>query len=207
MKYKSLQFFVEYGIAHIVLDNPPGNPTSLRFFDELLDICETHLRQERFKGLIIQSGGRHFSSGAVIDELLHEIKHHEKPGIPPQMSRHIKAFHYLRQMKTPSVALLSGICYGSGFELALCARYRIAEPKTLICLPETDFRLMPGLGGIHSIVHRAGTAKTLEMVLSGEAINVHEAMRYQLVDEVVFKKELYNTGLLKMGHPIQNTDS
>lgn len=206
MKYNTLQFNIKAGIAHIRLDNPPGNPTSLRFFDELLDVCETRLQNEDFLGLIIQSSGRHFSSGAIIQELLHEIRQQQEPGIPLQMSRHIKAFHYLREMKQPSVALLGGICYGSGFELALCARYRIAEPKTLMSLPETDFKLMPGLGGIHTAVYRAGTARTIEMVLSGEVINADEALRLQLIDEVVPRPELYKRALLKIRPETKHTE-
>lgn len=206
MKYNTFQFNIEAGIAHIRLDNPPGNPTSLRFFDELLDVCETKLQREQFRGLIIQSSGRHFSSGAIIEELLQEIRQQQGPGIPLQMSRHIRAFHYLREMKQPSVALLSGICYGSGFELALCARYRMADPKTLISLPETDFNLMPGLGGIQAVVQRAGTAKTIEMVLSGKVIHADEALRLQLIDAVVPRQELYKRALLKIKPETQDTE-
>lgn len=198
MNYNSLHFHIDEGIGYLTLNNPPGNPMSLGFFSELYSICSNQLLKVDLTGLIIQSEGRHFSAGAIIDELLTEVQSHHYDTIPEQMKRNAEAFGILRKLNKPVVALLKGICYGSGFELALCAHIRIAAPNTVISLPEVSFGLMPGLGGIHSLVQIAGQAKATELVLTGTAINANEALKMNLIHEIVNKDKLLQAGIKRI---------
>lgn len=203
MKYNTLRFFIDEGIGHIVLDKPPGNPMSLEFFNELADVCAILLKEKDMKGLIIQSAGRHFSSGAIIEELISEVKSAEKYIVPEKLQKNVKIFQMLYSLNKPVVALLKGICYGSGLELALCARYRIATPNTIMCFPEASFGLMPGLGGIQALVPLAGLAKTIEFTLTGNTVNVFEAKKMNIIHDIVQKEALYQTGI-KIIHNYRN---
>ena len=106
----------------------------------------------------------------------------------------LKTFNALRSLNKIKVALIKGICYGSGFELALCADYRIASRNALVCLPETSFGLMPGLGGVFSVTTISGQAKAMDFILSGNALNSEEALKCNLINEIAEKENLLNAG-------------
>ncbi len=189
MHYNTLLYGKTKNIATLNLINPPGNVMSMKFFDELLDVCENEIINEDFKGLIISSKGRHFSSGADVKELLNIVKNSDRL-VPGAMEKNLRAIEILHKVSKPKVAVLKGICYGSGFELALTANYRIAQKNILIALPEVSYGLMPGLGGISTLTAIIGGGKTLEFTLTGRAINSEEALSLGLVDEICNKEEI-----------------
>ncbi len=200
-QYKTIQFTVESGIGIITLNNPPGNPMSLVFFNELLNLCETHLQNSGLIGLVIDSAGRHFSSGALISQLQEEVLKNGQGTVPAQMQQNARAFQIIRNLNIPAVALLKGICYGSGFELALCAGVRIAAPSTSLCLPEVSFGLMPGLGGVSSLIKICGKARAMELILGGNAIDAGEARQLGIIHKIIQKDHLKQTAveLIKNG--------
>lgn len=200
MSGKTLDFQIKNDIAYLILNNPPANPMTELFFDELANICEKHISKEHFEGLIIKSTGRHFSSGADVDGLLEIVKREYNKMIPTQMKKNLKAIQILYKIEKPVVALLKGICYGSAMELALSAHYRLATHTTILALPETTFGLMPGLGGISTLNQKIGFTKTLEMVMTGKAIFAEEALKIGLID-TIFNKDILE---LKAIEIIQN---
>ncbi len=194
MYYKTITYKTQNEIAYLELSNPPGNAMSMEFFDELLDVCENEIEKENFRGLIITSQGRHFSSGADVNELLKIIKNSDTL-VPEAMEKNLRAIEILHKVRKPKVAILKGICFGSGFELALTANFRVAQKNTLIALPEVTFGLMPGLGGISALTHIIGEAKALELILSGESINADEALRLGIVNVIAEKEQLMDCGV------------
>lgn len=194
MSYRSLRYHEENRIGHISLDSPPGNPMSLSLFQELDDILEHRLDAEKVDGVILASSGRHFSYGAQIHELKKEVWDTKGRNIPIQMRKNALAFARLRTFPKPVVALINGVCYGSGFELALCARYRIATPRAIFALPETGFGLMPGLGGIHALVHLCGKAMAIKLALSGQSLDANEALNLNLIHMICDKNQLQESG-------------
>jgi enoyl-CoA hydratase/carnithine racemase len=195
MNKKPITYHEEENIGYITLCSPPGNEMNSFFFNSLLAICEKHLLQTSLRGLIIQAEGRHFSSGAVVPELTATIQQDKKNRIPQQLQHNSRAFQLIRNFNKPVVALLKGICYGSGFELALCAHYRIATRNTRICLPECSFDLMPGLGGIFNTSQFLSSGRALEMILTGKTLDAEEAKAVGLIDNIVTKDTLYKTVL------------
>jgi len=194
MNYKTISYKKLNNLAHLELSNPPGNAMSMQFFDELLDVCENEIVKEDYDGLIISSQGRHFSSGADVKELLNVIKSSDKL-VPEAMAKNLRAIEILHMVRKPKVAILKGVCYGSGFELALTANYRIAQNNTLIALPEVTFGLMPGLGGVSALTNFVGEAKALEMILSGESINAEDALRLGIVNIIADKEQLISVAV------------
>lgn len=195
---KKLSFNISEGIAFLVLSNPPANPMTSAFFDELAEICENKIAPQNYKGLIIKSEGRHFSSGADIEELITLIRENSSNDLPDFAKKNIRSFRLLYTLKKPIISLLKGVCYGSALELALCADYRIAAPNTLLALPETSFNLMPGLGGINRLYNNIGFAKTAEMVLTAQSIFAEEALRIGLINTISHKNQMQREAIKKI---------
>jgi len=188
MNYNTIKYNVNEGIATLTLNQPPENIMSLLFFEELLNVCTTEIKKENFQALIISSEGRHFSSGANINELVRIIQQDTTNQIPEKLMTNLQSFQILNQINKPVFAAISGMCIGSAFELALCADYRLITKNALFAFPEVSFALMPGLGGVSMLRHIADFANALEIVISGRFINSEEAINLGLANRIVEKK-------------------
>lgn len=189
MDNKTINWEIDDKIAYLTLASAPKNNMDSMFFEEFHTIISKIERNQNLTGIIIQSKGRHFSSGANVEELISVFN---PPGktIPLSITRNSEAFKILNKLKFPVVACIKGICYGSGLELALAAHFRVASTNSRLCLPETGFGIMPGLGGIYNSRKCMGTARALEFVLSGNSLSSDEAFNYGLVDLIKGKDEL-----------------
>jgi enoyl-CoA hydratase/carnithine racemase len=189
---KKINWEIEDKIAYLTLVSAPKNEMDSMFFEEFNTIISRIERSQNIKGIIIQSMGRHFSSGANVEELFSVLDFSNKT-IPPTITNNSEAFKALNNLDLPVVACIKGICYGSGLELALSANFRVASKNSMFSLPETGFGIMPGLGGIYNSRKCMGSARALEFVLSGNSLSSEEALDYGLVDLIKGKDELTDT--------------
>ena len=189
MDNKTINWEIEDKIGYLTLVSAPENKMDSMFFEEFNTIISKIERNQNLTGIIIQSKGRHFSSGANVEELV-SVLSPSNNAIPPSITKNSEAFKILNNLEFPVVACIKGICYGSGLELALYATFRVASTNSMLCLPETGFGIMPGLGGIYNSRKCMGTARALEFVLSGNSLSSEEALNYGLVDLIKGKDEL-----------------
>lgn len=198
MTYKKLSYSVEEGVATLSLDDPPKNTMDSLFFNELNSLCTQEIRHENFHALIITSKGRHFSEGANINHLKQIVCNNPNYGTPEALKRNWQCFEIINNLKRPAFAIIKGVCLGSGFELALCAQYRIITKNALFSLPEASYNLMPGLGGIYKLRHLIGAAKTLDIVLTGKTITATEAIQTGIADYITEKHDIRQFTLNKI---------
>ena len=96
-----------------------------------------------------------------------------------------RVFDRWARLRQPVIALLNGIAFGGGLELAATADYRLAEAHVRLGLPETQVGIVPGWSGTQRLVRRAGAPAVRRLALTGEPVDAAEALRLGLVDEVV----------------------
>ncbi len=77
-----------------------------------------------------------------------------------------------------------GACVGSGLEVPAAAARRTANPDAWFQLPELRMGLIPGAGGTATVARIIGRHRTGWMVLSGKRINVVQALKWGLIDEI-----------------------
>jgi len=197
MTRESLDFRIEDGIGHLVLDNPPKNEMNAAFFDAFDRFMRTEFPGLRVQGLVVRGAGRHFSSGADTDELIRMARGNHALG--DYLGANIRAFAALEQATFPVVAAISGCCLGAGLELALACRFRVACRGAVFALPEAGFGLMPGCGGTVRLALTAGRATAVEMALSGRTVSAEEARERGFIDAMAERKELIAaaTGLIR----------
>jgi hypothetical protein len=78
--------------------------------------------------------------------------------------------------------LLHGACIGAGIELPSFAARIIADPDTLISLPELAMGLVPGAGGTVGITRRIGRWRTAYLAMTGARLDAATALQWGLVD-------------------------
>src|SRR5262249_4128839 len=70
---------------------------------------------------------------------------------------------------------MNGHCAGSGIELPAFAGRIVAEPDTLLSLPEIRLGLIPGAGGTVSLTRRVGRHRVALLALSGAPVDAPTA--------------------------------
>ncbi|MBP7735847.1 MAG: enoyl-CoA hydratase/isomerase family protein [Spirochaetes bacterium] len=150
-------------------------------------------------GIVIYGEGRHFSSGADLDDLISAIKGHGKSDLDQDrssiLSDNLRSFTFFENLTIPVVAAIRGVCLGSALELALFCHCRICGNGSVLGLPESTFGLIPGCGGISNMASLAGLPRTMELVLSGSSFTSEEAHQWKIVDKIVPKKDVVTAAI------------
>ena len=180
---------VEDGIVVLTLNNADEsmNVVSDAWLDEMAAAIAQVKDDAAITGLIITSGKKAFMAGADLKMLVDgygKLSRQEAYAFSQKAS----AMHrQLETMGKPVVAALNGLCLGGGFELALACHGRVLvdDAKAVVGLPEVNVGLLPGSGGTQRLPRIAGTAKALDLLLTGRSVRPDEALTLKLVDRVV----------------------
>ena len=200
----SLSLEVSDGWATLWLDRPPRNEMDRPFFAELERLQREELSRLNVHGLIISGRGRHFSSGANIDELKQRLARTPTGAIPSELQASADTFSAIEQLPYPVLAAIDGCCLGSALEFALACHYRLATPSALLALPELSFGLMPGCGATVRLPERIGLGPSIELILGGGYLTAAQALTMGLVDAIVSRAALMTKArefIIKLGNP------
>jgi enoyl-CoA hydratase len=175
-------------IAKITLNRPDVlNALDRQMIAELALAFEAFRTDVAIRGIVITGAGdKAFAAGTDIDELSQMGTVEAKA-----MAREGQALMDLIEgLGKPVIAALNGYAIGGGCELALACTLRVAADHARLSLPEVRMGLIPGFGGTQRLPRLIGKGRALQMILSGDMMDVQEACRIGLVDEVVPKGKL-----------------
>ena len=95
-----------------------------------------------------------------------------------------RIFDRWARLRQPLIAVLNGIAFGGGLELAATADLRVAEAHARVALPESRIGIIPGWSGTQRLVRRVGPGTVKRLAFTGEPVDAAEALRLGLVDYV-----------------------
>ena len=177
----------ERGIAVMKINNPPMNALDEQVMFEMEDCARRIPSDEKVKVVIVTGEGPTFVVGADINKVS-EVDTVEK-GIDATSRAHA-ILNLIENSRKPYIAAVNGLCLGGGTELALACHLRIAGDQAQMGLPEIMLGIMPGFGGTQRSARLLGTARALEIMLTGKFIDMKEAERIGLVNRVVPNAEV-----------------
>jgi enoyl-CoA hydratase/carnithine racemase len=207
--FQTIHWEINEGLATLTLQQPPSNRMDRLFFAELEHLVTQVIPAASFNAVIVCGQGRHFSSGADIDDLLSGVRdaagmgNEESEEVPVFLQENNKNFLFFHDLEVPVIAAIQGVCLGSALELAMFCHFRICAEGALLALPEVSFNLMPGCGGTQTLVHLAGRSTALQLMLEGRNLNAEEARAAGVVDIVVSRKALMATAE-QIAHALTN---
>ena len=184
----TIRFERDGAVGSIVLANPPFNRLDLRF-TESLRVAVHQASSSDIRALIIRAEGPHFSFGGEVREW---------PGKDVNWFRTFVAevnasYRAIEMLKIPTVAVVQGVAFGGGFELALACDFLVtAENATLRCV-EVTTAMLPIAGALQRIAERAGRARASRLAMLGEPISGREAGQLGIATHVVPEAELAAT--------------
>lgn len=187
--YKTINWRFEDGLGIVELNSPPANSMNKLFFYEIHELSDRILNDECVKAIIITGVGRHFSSGADINDLLSFDPENFNAATDFYIanSRTFKRFY---MAKIPVIAAVKGVCIGSAMELAMSCHFRIAVDNSIMGFPEAGYNLMTGCGGSVYLSKITDNKTSIDLMLGGNNLTASEAAQMGLVDKMVKKNEL-----------------
>src|SRR5260370_38822913 len=96
-------------------------------------------------------------------------------------------------LKVPTVAVVQGIAFGGGFELALACDFLVAAENAILRCVEVTTAMLPIAGALQRIAERAGRARASRIAMLGEPISGREAGAVGIATHVVPESELSET--------------
>jgi 3-hydroxyacyl-CoA dehydrogenase / enoyl-CoA hydratase / 3-hydroxybutyryl-CoA epimerase len=182
------------GIVVLTLDQP-GSPVNTMGPDYLdaMGVIVSRLESEvdAITGVVIASAKSTWVAGADLDRM-RQIQPADAAEFAAMLTTLKAQFRRLETLGKPVVAAINGAAFGGGFELALACHRRIAvdHPAVKVGLPEVQFGLLPGGGGITRTVRMLGIVDALMKVLvKGDRIAAAKAHGLGLIDELVGSQE------------------
>jgi enoyl-CoA hydratase len=101
----------------------------------------------------------------------------------------------LEDLAIPVIALVDGMAWGMGSEIAIAADMRICTTRASFAQPEINLGIITGGGASQRLPRIVGQAKAMEMILTGKPINAQDADKWGLVNQVVEPEELNAAGM------------
>jgi len=101
----------------------------------------------------------------------------------------------LANASKPTVAAISGICFGGGFGLAMCCDLRVASSDSRYRIPAARLGLGYAFEGVELISKRIGVNHTADLLMSARVIDASEAGTMGVVN-AVFKAATFEMEVL-----------
>lgn len=175
-------------VAILTIDHPPANAFNGQTMRDLRAAFSDVVGDRSVKAIIITGAGtRFFVAGADIKEMAQAASEGKARDL---IANGQATFSLIEASRKPVIAAVNGFCLGGGMELFLSCHMRLAVPGARFGQPEINLGIIPGWGGTQRLTRQIGTARALEMILSGEPIDTAEAMQLGLLNKIVDPEHL-----------------
>src|SRR3954447_24475171 len=169
-------------IAVITLNRPlADNAITTEMGARLTEVLETiAVRPAVRVAILTGAGDRAFSVGSD----LRQRKDMTKEDWLRQRQDFDRTLYTLRQLRKPIFAVVNGLAYGGGCEIAQSTDFIIASDDATFGQPEAMIGLAAG-GGSPALLPRVlPPGKALQMLMTGDPITAEEAHRLGMVNEL-----------------------
>src|SRR5829696_5174166 len=178
---------VEDGIGTIRLDRPKMNAINEQPHQEV----RAAALEASERAVVIYGGERVFAAGADIKAM----SQLDGAGMTAWGRELQDSFRTVARIPKPVIAAITGYALGGGYELALCADFRVLGASAKIGQPEIQLGVIPGAGGTQRLARLVGPAKAKDLVFTGRHVGAEEALDIGLADAVVPDDEVYSTAV------------
>ena len=184
------------GITTITLNRPDRLNAFIGHMRRDLAEALEHAGSDRSARVVIVTGaGRAFCSGGDIAFMAELMERRDSEEFARILGAGRRVISAIRMMTKPVIAAVNGPAAGAGFNLALACDLRIASTDATFSQSFVKVGLHPDWGGTYFLPRLVPPNKACEMFFLGEAIDAAEAVRLNIVNQVVAPEELQETTL------------
>lgn len=177
---------VDAGVATIRLNRPEAMNA---FSDDMRASLCARLAElgerEDVRCIALTGTGKAFCAGGDIASMAELQARDDVEVIRGRIALSGEILSLLRRVPQPVVALINGAAAGASMNLALACDMRLAVEGAIFSQAFVKIGLMPDWGGFGSLSRIVGTAKAMELMMSGARIGTEEALRLGLLNRVL----------------------
>ena len=172
------------GVVTVTIDRPEKkNALTFDMWRALAEAILAYGGDPATRAIVLRGAGRDFSAGADIGEFS------ELRGDAATARRYeaanSAAFAAIRNAHVPTIAAISGICFGGGLGIAAACDIRIATEDALFCVPAARLGLAYPVDAMQDIVHSAGIQMARYLAYSTDRLGAVDAKRAGFLLETV----------------------
>jgi enoyl-CoA hydratase/carnithine racemase len=146
---------------------------------------------ETVRAVVIHGSGDHFCAGLDLSEA---VNWSTADSLRDSRLWH-RSFEAIERGSVPVVVALHGAVVGGGLELASACHIRVADETAFFALPEGTRGIFLGGGGTVRIPRLIGTARVMDMILTGRTYDARQAEAVGLVQYVVPPGDAFTVAL------------
>jgi enoyl-CoA hydratase/carnithine racemase len=182
---------VENGVGTIRLDRPKMNAIDEQLHLEVRVAAMEATKRDDVRAVVLYGGERVFAAGADIKAM----SQLDATGMVAWGRELTQSFTHVARIPKPVIAAVTGYALGGGYELALCADFRVLGASAKIGQPEILLGIIPGAGGTQRLARLVGPAKAKDLIFTGRHVGAEEALEIGMADAVVPDDEVYDTAV------------
>lgn len=181
----TIRFERSAAIGSIVLANPPFNRIDLRYAASLREAVHAASESD-IRVLMVRAEGPNFSMGGEVREW---------PGKDINWFRTFVAevntsYRAIEALRVPTIAVVRGLAFGGGFELALACDFVVAADNAVFCCVEVTTGMLPIAGALQRLAERVGRSRASRFSMLGEPIPGKQAGDLGIATHVVPEAKL-----------------
>jgi 2-(1,2-epoxy-1,2-dihydrophenyl)acetyl-CoA isomerase len=187
MAYEQIEVSTDGGITTITLRRPDKlNALTAVMSDELVDAFTKARDDPEVRAVVVTGAGRGFCAGQDLTEFEVAYRSGQRPDIREHL---VRTFHRLIPLVVetpkPVIAAVNGVAAGAGVSLALACDIRLASDQARFTQAFVKIGLVPDSGGTWLLPRAIGSARALELSITGDVIDAATALEIGLVHRVV----------------------
>ena len=169
-------------VVELLLASPPANIVSEKVIVALTAALREVSARTNVKLVILSGKGDHFSYGASVEE-------HQKPAVDWMLPKFHQLIATLLELPMPTLARVSGRCFGGGFEVAMACSMMFVDETVSAGVPEVKLGVFPPVAAalLGSLIP---ANRATELILTGRNCEAAELSRLGLANEVAPKGKL-----------------
>src|SRR5919198_6160551 len=191
MTYEHILVSETEGIVTITLNRPEKLNAFIGHMRRDLAEALEHAGSDRnVRVVVITGAGRAFCVGGDIGFMAELMQRRDAEEFSRILGAGRRVILAIRQMTKPVIASINGPASGAGCNLALACDLRIAANTATFSQSFAKVGLHPDWGGTYFLPRLVTPNKACEMFFLGESVDAAEALRLNIVNQVVPPDEL-----------------
>ncbi len=182
VEFKNLTIEKRDGVAKIIVNRPPLNIYDVGTLNEITVALENAETDDSVKIIVVTGAGEKAFSAGV------EIEDHFPDKIHETLDSFHRVFCVLTEITKPTIAVVRGVAFGGGCELASACDIVLASEDAKFGQQEVKVGAIPTVATV-LLPRIIGRRKAFEVIFTGNTFSAEEAMKMGLVNKVLKPSE------------------
>ena len=176
MDYQKINYSVKDGIAVVEMTYTKNlNAIDEVMADELNAAFEAAEKDPEVRVVVLKGTPKAFSAGGDIRFFYNIIEQGGEVSLDPLIARVGKLADGMKKMSKLIIASVSGPAAGAGLSLALGADFMICADNAKFILAFVNLGLVPDTGAVYLLAKSIGSARAMELAVTGRPVGAQEA--------------------------------